>query len=148
MGFSPDPNNDPELEEPEREEIVIPNDFSAVRKPEGIILKKLEKHKYSKDAIFAVRLAFQEAMSNAMRHGNGEDPNKKVIVGIAVDDKQAVIEVQDEGPGFEPDCVPDPTLPDRISLPRGRGIMLIHAYMTRVEYNKSGNRIRMIRVNE
>ena len=85
---------------------------------------------------------------NAVRHGNASDPNKQIKIGISIDDQRAVIEVEDEGEGFRPDAVPDPTSPERISLPSGRGLMLIRAYMSEVDFNDQGNQIRMTKVNE
>jgi serine/threonine-protein kinase RsbW len=130
------------------ETFVIPNTRQAVRKPEAAILEQLRKNHYSEDAIFAIRLAFQEAVANAMRHGNQGDPARSITIGISVDRSRAVIHIQDEGRGFDPTLVPDPTLPERISLPNGRGIMLIRAYMNHVDFNEQGNQIRMIKVNE
>jgi serine/threonine-protein kinase RsbW len=58
-----------------------------------------------------------------------------------------VILVADDGPGFCIDSVPDPTKPEFLERPNGRGIMLIRAYMTRVEYNETGNEVRMLLIN-
>lgn len=140
---SPTKDNDANLDR-----FVIPNDVHAVRKPEAVILEKLHRYHYSNDSIFAIRLAFQEAIVNAVRHGNGSDPNKRITVEISVDADRAIIQIEDEGMGYRPADVPDPTSPDRIRLPSGRGIMLIRAYMSRVDFNERGNRIRMVKENE
>ena len=91
--------------------------------------------------------ALEEAMTNAVRHGNGGDASKRVVVRYAVSPEMCVICVRDEGTGFEPAKIPDPTAPDRLSLPCGRGIMLIRAYMTDVEYRASGREVRMVKLN-
>ena len=98
---------------------------------------------YDEGAMFAVRLAIEEAVVNAFRHGNRSDPAKVVFFRAAIDDARAEFEVEDQGPGFDPRLIPDPTDEDNIEIPSGRGVMLIRAYMTEVEYLKPGNRLRM-----
>jgi serine/threonine-protein kinase RsbW len=98
---------------------------------------------YDEGAVFAVRLAIEEAVVNAFRHGNRSDPAKVVFFRAAIDDARADFEVEDQGPGFDPRLIPDPTDEDNIEIPSGRGVMLIRAYMTEVEYLKPGNKLRM-----
>jgi serine/threonine-protein kinase RsbW len=98
---------------------------------------------YDEGAMFAVRLAIEEAVVNAFRHGNRSDPAKVVFFRAAIDDARAEFEVEDQGPGFDPRLIPDPTDEDNIEIPSGRGVMLIRAYMTEVEYLKPGNKLRM-----
>jgi serine/threonine-protein kinase RsbW len=93
---------------------------------------------------FAVRLALEEAVANAFRHGNREDPEKTVTVRYAVSAHQIELVVEDEGPGFDPGAVPDPTEDANLEIPSGRGIMLMRAYMTSVEIVAPGNRIEMV----
>ena len=93
------------------------------------------------EAIFAIKLTLEEAVTNSIKHGNKCDPNKKVTVRYFVDERQVVVFVRDEGPGFNPEAVPDPTSPDRLSLPNGRGILLMRAYMDGVEYRENGREI-------
>ncbi len=107
------------------------------------ILEVLEGLGYDRAACFAVRTALDEAVSNATRHGNHDDPNRTVTVEYAADPASVVIEVQDEGLGFEPRSVPDPTRPENVDIPSGRGIMLMQTYMTEVEFHTPGNRVRM-----
>lgn len=98
---------------------------------------------YPEGAMFAVRLAIEEAVVNAFRHGNLSDPKKVVFFRAAIDDARADFEVEDQGPGFDPRLIPDPTDEDNLEIPSGRGVMLIKAYMTEVEYVKPGNKLRM-----
>jgi serine/threonine-protein kinase RsbW len=93
--------------------------------------------------MFAVRLAIEEAVVNAFRHGNLSDPKKVVFFRATIDDARAEFEVEDQGPGFDPRLIPDPTDEDNLEIPSGRGVMLIKAYMTEVEYVKPGNKLRM-----
>lgn len=98
---------------------------------------------YDEGAMFAIRLALEEAIVNAFRHGNRSDPKKVVFFRATIDGSRADFEVEDQGPGFDPGLIPDPTEDDNIEIPSGRGVMLIKAYMTEVEYVKPGNRLRM-----
>ncbi len=107
------------------------------------ILEVLEGLGYDRAARFAVRTALDEAVSNATRHGNNDDPTRTVTIQYAADPASVVIDVQDEGLGFEPRSVPDPTLPENVDIPSGRGIMLMKVYMTEVEFRAPGNRVRM-----
>ena len=128
-------------------EVRIKSTFAAAKKPEDHILKDVDRCGYDEDSTFAIKLALEEAMSNAVRHGNGGDATKHITVRYAVTRSQVIICVRDEGAGFEPENVPDPTSPDRISLPSGRGIMLMRAYMSDVEFRHNGAEVRMVKKN-
>ena len=129
-------------------EIVIPSDLVAAKEPEREILRAVSQHRYDEETVFAIRLAFEEAITNAVKHGNGNDRSKKVRVRFGVNSEKIVIVVNDEGSGFLPEQVPDPTKPDRLSLPDGRGIMLMRAYMNKVEYRRNGSELLLVKVNE
>jgi serine/threonine-protein kinase RsbW len=99
---------------------------------------------YDEATAFAVRLAVEEAISNAFHHGNAADPAKSVTLAYRVTPHEIVIEVSDEGPGFDPDAVPDPTEPENMEIPSGRGIVLMRSYMTDVSFRPPGNHVRMV----
>ena len=107
------------------------------------ILGVLEGLGYDQSACFAVRTAIEEAVSNATHHGNDNDPDRTVTIEYTADPACVVIDVRDEGRGFEPGSVPDPTRPENVDIPSGRGIMLMQVYMTEVEFRAPGNRVRM-----
>ena len=90
-------------------------------------------------ARFAVKLALDEALANAVRHGNHSDPDRTVTVEWEVGPDQVRVSVQDCGCGFEPDELPDPTAEENLHRPHGRGVMLMRAYMTEVRFNEAGN---------
>ena len=100
---------------------------------------------YSPECAFAVRLALEEAVVNAHKHGNRSDRTKHIIVSYDVKPDRLTVRVRDEGPGFDPRLVPDPTSPDRISLPNGRGLMLMRAYLDDVCYNEQGNEVQLVK---
>jgi serine/threonine-protein kinase RsbW len=107
-------------------------------------LPALERAGYDASSVFAVRLALEEAFNNAMQHGNHGQDDAKVTITCRATPDEVIIDVMDEGDGFDPDRVPDPTADENLDIPCGRGIMLIRAYMTEVEFVPPGNRIRMV----
>jgi serine/threonine-protein kinase RsbW len=129
-------------------EFTITSNDSASRDVQNKILTDVSRRGYSSDAIFAIKLALEEAMRNAIKHGNRFDSQKKVHIHAVVSPKQAEIVIEDEGPGFARGGVPDPTLPENLEKCGGRGIHLIEAYMNTVEWTQGGRRIRMIKRNE
>jgi serine/threonine-protein kinase RsbW len=106
-------------------------------------LEQLEELGWQKSDLFAVRMALEESISNAIRHGNKEDPAKRVAIECKLSPGRFWVQITDEGAGFEPSAVPDCRCPDRLEVPGGRGLTLMKAYMTSVEYNDCGNRITM-----
>ncbi len=125
-------------------EIVVPNDLAAAKRPEQMILAEIQRHGYCENCTFAIKLAMEEAITNAFRHGNKADPSKKIRIRYDVTPDVVQIEIEDEGPGFQPEEVPDPTLPENIDRPHGRGIMLMRAYLDVVEYGACGNCVRLV----
>lgn len=134
--------------DPPVKEIVVRNNLAAAKQPEELLMADVRARGYSEDDAFAIKLALEEAMTNAVRHGNGNDPNKHVRVQFCVTPRQTTIIVADEGRGFRPDEVPDPTAPENLERPSGRGIMLMRSYMTQVTYNERGNEVTLVKVNE
>jgi len=96
--------------------------------------------------IFAVRLALGEATLNAFRHGTQGAPDKAVRVRYLVTPSEVVIEVEDDGPGFDPELVPDPLLGALNSRMSGRGLFLMRVYMSGVNFNREGNRVTLCRL--
>jgi serine/threonine-protein kinase RsbW len=126
-------------------QVVISSDLQAARGVEDLILQEAENLGYSPECAFAIRLALEEAVVNAHKHGNRADPTKRITVSYDVRPNRIVVRVRDEGPGFDPYLVPDPTAPDRISLPNGRGLMLMRAYLDDVCYNETGNEVQLVK---
>lgn len=122
----------------------LPSRREAFTDVERTLLSELERHAYPQTAIFAIRLAFEEAISNAVTHGNAENEQKIVRVRLEVGTDRVMLDVADEGEGFDPQSVPDPTADENIDIPSGRGLMLIRSFMTDIEIIPPGNRIRMI----
>src|SRR5262249_13445938 len=113
----------------------ILRDTAAIEDVQGIVAQQLVRFGYAEAARWAIRLALEEGLSNAFRHGNKTDPHKSVRFECRLSPNEASFDIQDEGPGFDPGSVPDPTDEANIEIPSGRGIMLIRAYMSEVEYH-------------
>lgn len=120
------------------------NDRQAISELIDAILEQAVDAGLKDAAIFAVRLAIEEAITNAFVHGHEHvDPSLSIQVEYKVRNKEIQIAIEDQGPGFVPKEVPDPTLMENLSKPFGRGVMLMKAYMTEVLYNSKGNRVKM-----
>lgn len=131
----------------EFKQITVENDLAAAKQPEELILREVSDNGYCENAAFAIKLALEEAITNAFRHGNKCDPAKHILVKYRVTPESVEIEVSDEGEGFCPEEVPDPTQPGFIDRPHGRGIMLMKAYLDEVEFGGAGNCVRMVKFN-
>ena len=120
---------------------TIPSVDTAAAKVLQDILDATEAQGYKREVVFAVRLALDEALVNAVKHGNRNDPDKMVHVEFSIDPDRIVVQIEDQGPGFIPDELPDPTAEENLGRPNGRGVMLMRAYMTTVDFNDRGNRV-------
>jgi serine/threonine-protein kinase RsbW len=129
-----------------RVEVVIPSDPSEARRVQDEIEQHLRAHQASEKEIFGIRLALEEALVNAIKHGNQMDRSKKVSIVSVVQAGCVEIHITDEGSGFDPGDVPDPTAVENIERPCGRGLMLMRHYMNEVSFNGSGNSVRMAKV--
>jgi serine/threonine-protein kinase RsbW len=94
---------------------------------------------------FAVRLALEEAVTNAVKHGHANEPSKRARIGWVVSASAVTLVVEDDGAGFDPERVPDPCLPENQERPGGRGVFLMRSYMSWLRFNDAGNRVVMCR---
>lgn len=122
---------------------TIPSELDAAERIQDRIIALVEQHGFTARDVFGMRLALEEAIVNAIKHGNRMDPDKSVQIHCEVDDARAFVRVEDEGPGFNPTDIPDPTAEENLEKPGGRGIMLMRAFMTRVEYVGDGNIVEL-----
>ncbi len=105
---------------------------------DGILLQ-LKDYEWEQKDIFAIHLSFEEALVNAIRHGNQSDNRLGVMVHLEISPERFLARIQDEGPGFNPEDIPDPTLDDFLERPCGRGVKLMRSFMTSVSFNPKGN---------
>ena len=128
--------------------IVVKSRPSAVVEVCEEVLSKLEANDFSKDDIFAVHLALEEAFLNAVKHGNKMDSSKEVKIDYSVDFDKIEISLTDQGKGFEPNSVADPRFGEDLYKPGGRGLLLMNSYMDVVKFNETGNSLYMVRYKE
>jgi len=119
----------------------IPSRTGAGQRVMDEVLEQLEQHHWVKHDIYSVHLALQEGLANAIKHGNRLDASKQVHFTCQMSSDLLRIEITDEGEGFDPSTIPDPTEEDRLECPDGRGVMLMRNFMSRVKYNETGNSI-------
>lgn len=129
-------------------ELTIPSDLGEARRVQTLIEDALHSCGYTEHDVFAIKLALEEALVNAIKHGNQMDPDKRVFVVYNVTPERFDIRITDEGAGFNPDDVPDPTAIENLERPCGRGLLLMRGFMTEVEYHGRGNVVTMAKVRE
>ena len=121
----------------------IPSTTEAGHDIIAMLLEELGRFGWADHDVFGIHLAVEEALMNAIKHGNQKDESKFVDVIYRVSGEAVKIEILDEGDGFDPEAVPDPTEEENLEIPSGRGLMLMRSYMTSVVFNESGNQVVM-----
>lgn len=109
-----------------------PNNLTAL---EEFINLFAEELKIDEDKKSGLMLAITEATTNAIIHANKNDKNKKVTIDVNTEEENLVIKVKDEGNGFNPNAIPDPTSPENLLKDSGRGLYLMRVYMDELKYN-------------
>jgi serine/threonine-protein kinase RsbW len=123
-------------------EFDIPSDLDEARRVQATI-EAVVKTAFEEHEAFAVKMAVEEALVNAIKHGNQMEYEKRVRGTYALGAERFDVRITDEGPGFNPDDVPDPTAPENLERPCGRGLLLIRYYMTSVSFQDNGRTIVM-----
>lgn len=126
---------------PDKFQVRIPSDTTIAQNVQERIIAGLQARLYGDRDVFGVRLSLEEAITNAIRHGNGNNTSLEVFIECEISDERLRVVIEDEGEGFDPSAVPDPTSEDNLEIPGGRGLLLMSAYMSKVEYNEKGNRV-------
>ena len=127
--------------------LSIASDLAEARRVQSEIEQVLHQiSAFSEREIFAIKLAVEEALVNAIKHGNQMDRAKKVHVTYHVHVDRFEVQIADEGKGFDPDDVPDPMAVENLERPCGRGLLLIRHYMTEVTFHPPGNRLSMSKI--
>lgn len=128
----------------DHDSLMIQNDRAIIDSVQDRVIDAADHLGYSTSAQFALRLALEEALVNAFKHGHkGLPESTPVKFEFDVTPHRILVTVEDQGPGFQPKQVPDPTLDENLERPSGRGLVLMRAYMTRIEHNDRGNRVEM-----
>ncbi len=125
--------------------LELPNDIRSIEHAVEYVTRHCSSCcEYARRLNLNFRVGLTEALSNAMLYGNNSDPEKRVRVEVTITNDEVSVRVTDQGVGFDPELVPDPTLPDNISKSGGRGIFLMKALMDEVEFNERGNSVTLV----
>jgi len=126
-------------------DIKIPSEIRRIRGVSSKILGYLGPYNAAEAKIFDIRLCIEEAVRNAIVHGNKSDKRRYVKISYWAQDDKLNIVVEDEGGGFDYKNLPDPTIEGNMLKNSGRGVHIILKLMDSVEFNESGSRIWMIK---
>jgi serine/threonine-protein kinase RsbW len=126
-------------------QLELPSDLRIVEETVAYLARCCSRHDFTgKRLSLNFRVGLTEALANAILYGNKRDLTKRVRVSVVLNDSQVLVEVSDEGNGFDPHGVPDPTLPENLERPGGRGVFLIRQLMDEVEYLNRGSSVRLV----
>jgi len=127
-------------------DLEIPSDPAEARQIQEEIERLLKVSQFTDHEIFGIKLALEEALVNAIKHGNHMDRTKKVRIAYRVSPDRFDVLIADEGPGFDPNEVPDPTAVENLERPCGRGLMLMRHYMSEIAFSPQGNSVSMSKI--
>ena len=128
-----------------KKEIIIKSKMENIKKLSSKVLRNLHGFKFSKTILFYIRLAVEEALVNAIRHGNKSNPKLKVKFSYCINSEKISITVKDQGKGFNYHNIPRTIKDKDILKTSGRGIFLIRTIMDEVRFNSCGNEITMVK---
>lgn len=120
-------------------------DLEKSREVQDEIEAVLRQKDFPPKDIFHIRTAIEEALINAMKHGNAMDPGKKIEILYKITDDEFEAHILDEGAGFHADDLPDPTDDEGLERTTGRGVRMMREFMTHVFYTAPGNKVTMIK---
>ncbi len=123
----------------------LPNDLRCIEETVNFVVSRCSTcEDVARRLQLNFRVSLVEALSNAMIYGNGGDPSKRVRVEVFLQADSVTARVTDEGPGFNPLDVPDPTIPRNLREDRGRGLFLMRELMDEVRFNDCGNCVTLV----
>ncbi|MGD2068131.1 MAG: ATP-binding protein [Gemmatimonadota bacterium] len=125
--------------------LELPNDLRTIEHAVEYVMQRCGVCESYQDRLrLNFRVGLTEALSNAMLYGNEEDPEKRVRVDVTVRDGEIKAQVTDQGPGFDPRDVPDPTAPENVTKAGGRGLFLMRELLDEVHFNPEGNSVTLV----
>ena len=134
--------------ETETEQVItlsLPSSMRHVYLLDVVVTEILKEKGFDEEIQEQINLAAIEAGTNAIKHGNKENPSKKAIIQFLLDEDKLTIVIQDEGEGFTRKEVADPLDPENLLKSSGRGLFLMEAYMDSVTYEANGTIIKMVK---
>ncbi|MBL3654539.1 ATP-binding protein [Fulvivirga sediminis] len=123
--------------------IQIPSLSENIRMIESFIDNAKEKFKLDDDIYGNIMIAVTEAVNNAIKHGNQQDKSKNVALSLSLQDSLIRFTIEDEGPGFDYHNLPDPTSPENLEKPGGRGIFLMKHLSDEVTFKDDGKVVEL-----
>ena len=117
-----------------RVHLAIDSQFGNIELVQIVVEEALKKLELDEETAHSIGLAVREAVANAIKHGNEEDPSKRVEIECGVEKGVVVICVSDQGKGFDPERVADPLTQPNIMKPNGRGIFFMKNFMDEIDY--------------
>lgn len=124
--------------------IEIPSLLENIRMIESFIDNVKEEYNLDDGIYGNIMIAVTESVNNAIRHGNKLDPNKNVKLSLQLNESQVKFLIEDEGPGFDYNNLPDPTAPENIEKPGGRGIFLMRHLADEVSFKEKGKQVELV----
>jgi len=124
--------------------IEIKSKVDSLRIVEKAIDEATSEMGISPDNYGKILVSTLEGVNNAILHGNQSDPEKKIEIEISIRKGGLKIKITDQGNGFIPKTIPDPTVPENLELPNGRGVYLMSRLADKIRYSKKGNSVTMI----
>lgn len=121
----------------------LESEIDSLAKVEQIIEEIKDLHKIPEDIYGNILVSITEGVNNAIRHGNKLDPEKVVDFSFETNEKEFIFKIQDRGVGFDPNTIPDPTLPENIDKPDGRGIFIMKNLSDELKFEDEGRRIEI-----
>jgi serine/threonine-protein kinase RsbW len=123
--------------------IEIPSLPENIRIVESFIDNAKDKYELDDDIYGNIMIAVTESVNNAIMHGNKQNKNKNVSLSVLFDDSTVKFTIQDQGAGFDFHNLPDPTAPENISKPGGRGIFLMKNLCDEVAFKEEGRSVEL-----
>jgi serine/threonine-protein kinase RsbW len=127
----------------EEKTITFPSEIENINIIERWVDDICDEYKVGEENYGNILIALTEAVSNAISHGNRRDPSKEVNFTFKPSKDELVFIVEDEGPGFDYNNLPDPTAPENIEMPNGRGVFLMQNLADEVEFNETGSVVEL-----
>ena len=124
--------------------IQIPSLIENIRVVESFIDNSKDEFEFEDDIYGNIMVAVTESVNNAIRHGNKFDKDKNVYLTLQVEENQLTFEIEDEGPGFDYENLPDPTAPENLENPGGRGIFLMRNLCDKVSFEENGKKVQLV----
>jgi serine/threonine-protein kinase RsbW len=138
--LTPSKNNSDRMQE----KLSFSSKLENINLVEKLIDDICAQHDVNEDNYGNILIAITEAVNNAIHHGNKSNPLAEVKVSFSINEKELIFTVEDEGPGFDYDSLPDPTDPKNIEKPHGRGVFLMRNLTDDITFVNEGSTVNMV----